>query len=54
MAKNLPQLPIGIQTFETIRRGEMVYVDKTRHISRMLSSYSRVFLCRPVVSESLF
>jgi len=45
--KSFPELPIGIQAFDTIRRAEMVYVDNTRHIAKMLSSYSRVFLCRP-------
>lgn len=40
-------LPLGIQTFDTIRNEGMVYVDKTELVHSLLSSYKRVFLSRP-------
>ena len=40
--------PIGIQTFEKIREGNFLYVDKTEYVYRMASSSSEyVFLSRP-------
>lgn len=47
MVGQLPPLPLGIQTFRTVREKGMVYVDKTPFIETMLDSYSRVFLSRP-------
>ncbi len=40
-------LPIGIQTFRTIRRDGFYYVDKTAHIARMLDRGTHYFLSRP-------
>lgn len=40
--------PIGIQTFERIRREDMLYIDKTEHVYRMThSSGCYFFLSRP-------
>lgn len=39
--------PLGIQTFETIRREKKIYVDKTSFIEQLATSYARVFLSRP-------
>ncbi|MCM1490965.1 MAG: ATP-binding protein [Muribaculum sp.] len=39
--------PIGIQTFEKIREGNYLYVDKTRYIHELASSDSYYFLSRP-------
>ena len=40
--------PIGIQTFERIRREDMLYIDKTAHVYRMThSSGCYFFLSRP-------
>ena len=39
--------PIGIQSFETIRKEGFVYVDKTEHIWRMASTGQCYFLSRP-------
>ncbi len=44
---NLQKLPIGIQSFETIREQGYLYVDKTRHVHRMLSEGMFYFLSRP-------
>ncbi len=41
------QLPIGIQTFRTIREEGYYYVDKTPHIRRLIGEGSRYFLSRP-------
>ena len=41
------ELPIGIQTFRTIREGGFYYVDKTPWIRRMVKGGSRFFLSRP-------
>lgn len=43
----LPLLPLGVQTFSTIREKSMVYVDKTPYIQKLLSTFTRVFLSRP-------
>ncbi len=43
----LPRLPLGIQTFEKIREGGYLYVDKTALIHRMTHDYSYVFMSRP-------
>ena len=39
--------PIGIQNFEDLRRNEFVYVDKTHHIHRLVSTGKYYFLSRP-------
>ena len=41
------RLPIGIQTFATLRGDGCYYVDKTPHIEKLLSRGSRYFLSRP-------
>ncbi len=41
------KLPIGIQTFRTIREGGYYYVDKTRYVRRLLDEGSYYFLSRP-------
>ena len=41
------RLPIGIQTFSTLREEGCYYVDKTPHIERLLNQGSRFFLSRP-------
>lgn len=39
--------PIGIQTFENIRKQGFVYVDKTQLVYKMVSEGNVYFLCRP-------
>ena len=41
------RLPIGIQTFRTIREEGFYYVDKTAHVRRLVADGSRYFLARP-------
>ncbi|MFW5810352.1 MAG: AAA family ATPase [Thermodesulfobacteriota bacterium] len=41
------KLPIGIQAFETIRENGYLYVDKTRHVFRMVDEGMFYFLARP-------
>lgn len=43
----LQKLPIGIQSFEKIREGNFVYVDKTEFVNRLISSGNYYFLSRP-------
>ncbi|MGM0520426.1 MAG: AAA family ATPase [Campylobacterota bacterium] len=43
----LKKLPIGIQTFEKIRKDDYVYVDKTDIAYDLIDSYNYVFLSRP-------
>jgi hypothetical protein len=43
----LPKLPIGIQTFEKLRRGGYLYVDKTRYLVDLIDNGSVYFLSRP-------
>ena len=40
-------LPIGIQSFEKLRRENLLYVDKTGKLLEMIRSGSRYFLSRP-------
>ena len=49
MINQIPRLyPLGIQTFEKIRKGDMLYLDKTAYIYRMTHGASPyVFLSRP-------
>ncbi len=41
------KLPIDVQAFEIMRGEPYVYVDKTRHIARMLDEGRYYFLSRP-------
>lgn len=41
------KLPIGIQNSEEIRTEVYVYVDKTKHIHRLVNSGKYFFLSRP-------
>lgn len=43
----LRKLPIGIQTFEKIREGDYLYVDKTAYVWKMVSTETPYFLSRP-------
>jgi len=47
MEKKRLKLPVGIQTFETIRSEGYVYVDKTRYLVDMIDHGSIYFLARP-------
>lgn len=40
-------LPIGVQVFETMRERDYLYVDKTRHIHRLVTRGMFYFLSRP-------
>jgi hypothetical protein len=44
---SLPKLPIGIQTFEKLRQGGYLYVDKTKYILDLVDNGSVYFLSRP-------
>lgn len=44
---SIVKYPIGIQTFEKIREGNYVYVDKTKYIHEIASSATYYFLSRP-------
>ena len=41
------RLPIGIQTFRTLRERDCYYVDKTAHVERLLDEGTHYFLSRP-------
>ncbi|MBR4208056.1 MAG: ATP-binding protein [Lachnospiraceae bacterium] len=41
------KLPIGVQDFESIRKGGYLYVDKTAYIYRLINSAKQYFLSRP-------
>jgi hypothetical protein len=43
----MKKLPIGTQSFETLRSTNCVYVDKTDHIYRMVADGRIYFLARP-------
>lgn len=43
----LRKLPIGIQTFEDIRRDNYLYVDKTAFVWRIANTGKPYFLSRP-------
>ena len=45
MAKR--RLPIGMQTFRTLREQDCYYVDKTAYIERLLDEGNHYFLSRP-------
>ena len=42
-----PKLPIGIQTFRTIREENYYYVDKTAYMGRLVAEGTHYFLSRP-------
>ncbi len=42
----MKNLPIGIQSFEKIRKG-YVYVDKTKYIYNLIGAGDYLFLSRP-------
>lgn len=46
MSKRL-ELPIGIQDFEKLRTDNLLYVDKTQYIHRLLNTAGYFFLSRP-------
>ena len=40
--------PVGMQTFDKIREGNYVYIDKTKYIAKMMENGSQyLFLSRP-------
>ena len=41
------RLPIGIQTFQKIREGDYIYVDKTKEAYELITNYEYAFLSRP-------
>ena len=41
------KLPIGIQTFEKLREGGYLYVDKTAFVWKIASTETPYFLSRP-------
>ncbi|MDR1874485.1 MAG: ATP-binding protein [Synergistaceae bacterium] len=43
----LPKLPIGIQTFDEIRKEGYLYVDKTKYLVDLIDSGKTCFLSRP-------
>ncbi len=43
----MEKYPIGIQTFEKIRKGNYLYIDKTKYIYDLANNYQYVFLSRP-------
>lgn len=43
----MKKLPIGIQTFELLVKGNCLYVDKTKHIFQLAQPEERYFLSRP-------
>lgn len=42
-----PKYPVGIQTFEKIRRGNYFYVDKTEFVYNLATRGQYYFLSRP-------
>ena len=43
----MQKYPVGIQTFENIRQGGYLYVDKTQYVYDLANNYKYVFLSRP-------
>ena len=41
------KLPIGIQTFDKIRRENYIYIDKTKEAYELINDYTYAFLARP-------
>jgi len=50
MERNRLKLPLGIQTFEKLREGNCVYVDKTRYLVDLIDKVNICFLARPLTS----
>lgn len=46
--------PVGIQTFEKIRKGGYLYIDKTKYVYDLANSSQYVFFHDPGVSENRF
>lgn len=44
---SIQKYPIGLQDFGEVRKNGYVYVDKTSHIHRLVTSYKYYFLSRP-------
>ena len=47
MAENTRRLPIGVQSFEKMRQGGYLYVDKTRYVYQLVHDAGQYFLSRP-------
>jgi hypothetical protein len=47
MKEQEPKYPVGVQSFENIRRSDSVYVDKTDLIYKLTHRYEMVFMSRP-------
>ncbi|MDR1049768.1 MAG: AAA family ATPase, partial [Deltaproteobacteria bacterium] len=43
----MKKLPIGIQTFEKLIKGDFVYADKTKYVYNLVNTESAYFLSRP-------
>ena len=46
------KLPIGIQTFDKLREGNFLYVDKTAMIYQIASTSTPYFLSRPTFKDA--
>ena len=47
MSEGLRTLPIGIQSFESLRQRAYLYVDKTARLQKLITEGERYFLSRP-------
>ena len=47
MPTNIRKLPIGVQSFEKMREGNFIYVDKTAYINKLIHTGGQYFLSRP-------
>ncbi|MBQ7497873.1 MAG: AAA family ATPase, partial [Selenomonas sp.] len=47
MAEEIRRLPIGVQSFEKMREGGFIYVDKTRYVHELVMYSGQYFLSRP-------
>jgi hypothetical protein len=47
MENAIQKLPIGIQSFETLRKNGDIYIDKTQHIYQLVNNHHVAFLSRP-------
>jgi hypothetical protein len=47
MENTLQRLPIGIQSFENIRQGGDIYIDKTQYIYQLINNHHIAFISRP-------
>lgn len=43
----MQNLPIGMQSFEAVRKADYLYVDKTKHLERLVTTNKYYFLSRP-------